>query len=67
VNSLGIVKGESGELKSQLYRCLDNKYIDENEFSELYKDADILSKKVASFMMYLNTTQHKGLKFKYRL
>jgi four helix bundle protein len=67
VNSLGIVKGESGELKSQLYRCLDNKYIDENEFSELYKDADILSKKVASFMMYLNTTQHKGLKFKDRL
>jgi four helix bundle protein len=67
VDSLGIVKGESGELKSQLYRCLDNKYIDENEFKELYKDADILSKKVASFIMYLNTTQHKGLKFKDRL
>jgi four helix bundle protein len=27
INSLTISKGETGELKSQLYRCLDNKYI----------------------------------------
>ena len=27
INSLTIAKGEIGELKSQFYRCLDNKYI----------------------------------------
>ncbi len=27
INSLSYSKGEAGELKSQLYRCLDNKYI----------------------------------------
>jgi four helix bundle protein len=27
INSLTISKGETGELKSQLYRALDNKYI----------------------------------------
>ena len=35
LNSLRISKGESGELKSQLYRTLADKYIEENEFNEL--------------------------------
>lgn len=30
-NSLTIAKGETGELKSQLYRSLDNKYITEED------------------------------------
>lgn len=30
LNSLSISKGELGELKSQLYRCLDDKYISED-------------------------------------
>lgn len=66
VNSLGISKGESGELKSQLYRCLDDKHINEEEFSTLYQGTDMLSKRIASFIIYLNSTQHKGLKFKDR-
>lgn len=36
INSLTIAKGEIGELKSQLYRCLDNKYIQQKLFNELY-------------------------------
>jgi four helix bundle protein len=67
LNSLGISKGEIGELKSQLYRCLDDKYISENDFTIYYLEADILSKKIASFIIYLNKTEHKGLKFKDRL
>ena len=35
LNSLRISKGESGELKSQLYRTLADKYIEQNEFNEL--------------------------------
>jgi four helix bundle protein len=67
LNSLSVSKGEAGELKSQLYRCLDDKYITEEEFSELYLETDIIAKKIASFIIYLNSTQHKGLKFKDRL
>ncbi len=66
VNSLGISKGECGELKSQLYRCLDDQYITTSEFKNLYSEADIVSKKIASFIIYLNVTQIKGLKFKDR-
>ena len=35
LNSLRISNGESGDLKSQLYRTLVDKYIEENEFNEL--------------------------------
>lgn len=67
LNSLSISKGELGELKSQLYRCADDGYITKQKFEELYIEADILSKKIASFIIYLNSTNHKGLKFKDRL
>lgn len=66
LNSLSIAKGENGELKSQFYRCLDDQYIDEREFRELAGDSEILSKKLASFIIYLNGSSHKGLKFKDR-
>ena len=64
VNSLGISKGESGELKSQLYRCLDDKYVTESKFHELYEDADKVQKKIANFVKYLNNSEIRGLKFK---
>lgn len=67
LNSLSISKGELGELKSQLYRCADDQYISQEEFAELYSEADIASKKIASFIIYLNSTKQKGLKFKDRL
>ena len=66
LNSLSISKGEGGELKSQTYRCLDDKYIDEKEFNELYNDAEMLIKKIAKFIIYLNNSKTKGLKFKDR-
>ena len=66
LHSLGISKGESGELKSQLFRLLDDKFVSETNFSELYHETDILSKKIASLIIYLNNSEHKGLKFKDR-
>src|SRR5688572_6731993 len=66
LNSLSISKGETGELKSQLYRCLDDKFITGEEFKELYEKTDLVSRKIASFIIYLNKTLHKGLKFKDR-
>lgn len=64
LNSLSISKGETGELKSQLYRLFDDKYITQDEFFVLYNETDVVAKKIASFMVYLNTSEHKGLKFK---
>ena len=66
VNSLGVSKGECGELKSQLYRSLDDRYIDDKEFQELYTETETEVKKIASFMIYLNKSNVRGLKFKNR-
>jgi len=66
LNSLSISKGESGELKSQLYRAMDDVYLNKVEFDELYEDTDKVSKKIANFVKYLNSTKIKGLKFKDR-
>ena len=55
------------ELKSQLYRILDYKLIEQNEFDHLYLKADNCSAKIYSFMDYLNKSQQKGLKFKDRV
>ena len=66
LNSLSISKGEAGELKSQLYRCLEDNYLNKEEFAELYNETDLVSKKIASFIIYLNSSMHKGLKFKDR-
>jgi len=66
VNSLSISKGECGELKSQLYRALDDKYINQKDFDDLYGDVDLEIKKISAFIIYLNRSKVKGLKFKDR-
>ena len=66
INSLTIAKGETGELKSQLYRFLDNKYVTQKLFDELYNLADELTKMITSFIIYLNKSKFKGQKFKNR-
>src|SRR6476469_5460819 len=66
INALTIAKGETGELKSQLYRALDNKYIPQKVFEELYSLADQLTKMITSLVTYLNKSKIKGQKFKYR-
>ena len=67
VNSLSISKGEAGENKSQIYRLLDDKYISAREFEALYEDSDKLSRKIANFVIYLNKSAVRGLKFKDRI
>ena len=64
--SLGIAKGETGELKSQLYRCQDASYISKEIFDTLYKDTDEVARMIASFIEYLNTSDIRGQKFKNR-
>lgn len=66
VHFLSISKGSCGEVKSQLYRAMDRKYITQDRFEYLYKKADELGKKIGAFMNYLNTSPYKGNKFKNR-
>jgi four helix bundle protein len=46
-----MAKGETGELKSQLYRALDNKYIPGRFFEELYSLADQITKMILCLLV----------------
>jgi four helix bundle protein len=66
INFLSIAKGSCGEVKSQLYRALDQKYILSHEFQTLYDEYDRLSSGIAAFTLYLNKSNIKGQKFRGR-
>jgi len=66
INFLSISKGSADELKSQLYRCFDRNYIQRIEFDELYSKVEILCRKLARFIDYLNKQTRKGQKFQGR-
>ena len=63
VQFLSISNGSGNEVQSQLYRCLDRKYISKPTFDELYILADLVCKKINTFMSYLNKSPIKGQKF----
>ena len=67
VQFLTIGKGSAGELKSQLYRAVDNNFISQNDFDGLYAKADKYTKMISGLIMYLNKSDIKGLKFKNRV
>ena len=53
VQFLNIAKGSNGEVRSQLQVALDQKYISENEFTVLRAAAILLSRKLSTFLRYL--------------
>ncbi|KPK87282.1 MAG: four helix bundle protein [Bacteroides sp. SM23_62_1] len=57
INFLGISRGSLAELKSQLYRALDQEYIDENEFKDTYDLASECSKLVTGLINYLKNSK----------
>ena len=67
IQFLSISTGSADELKSQLYRCLDNEYIDQVKFEGLYEKSNAVYKKINGFIKYLNATLIKGTKFKERI
>ena len=52
---LWIAKGSAGEVASQLYHALDNNYLDQQTFSELYNMADGLCGKIYRLIQSVST------------
>jgi four helix bundle protein len=61
---LRVAKGSTGELRSQLYGCLDRGFIQEPEFLELKQECEFLSGKQRNFMDYLKRVNEEEAKRK---
>ena len=61
---LTIAKGSAFEVKSQLYRVLDQQYILNAEFEEIYNQADTICKLINGLLKYLRNSEYRGTKFK---
>jgi four helix bundle protein len=64
IQFLSIAKGSSGETRSQLYMAIDQHYIDESEFQDLYNKLINVSIKIKNMMSYLKKSGLSGDKFK---
>lgn len=63
VQFLSISKASCGELRSQLYRCLDRNHIEEDIFNVLKDKTLIEGKKIGAFMSYLKKSERRGSKY----
>ena len=64
IQFLSTAKGSCGEVKSHLYVALDQNYVSDEQFRELYAQADEVSRLTAGFMVYLQHSKVGGHKFK---
>lgn len=65
VNFLSIAKGSCGEVRSQIYRGMDQKYFPDDSLN-LLKAYEELASKISGFIKYLNQSNIKGQKFRGR-
>lgn len=59
-NFLCYSRGSAAEVQSQTYRALDKGYISQEEFDDLYKDADEIIGMLTNFIKYLRGSDFKG-------
>jgi four helix bundle protein len=64
IQFLAVAKGSCGEVRSQLYVALDQKYLTDSQFDALSDSATETSKVIAGLMRYLQTSERRGSKFK---
>lgn len=63
---LYVSKGSCGELRSQLYRAVDRKYVDQSEFDQLYSLSIEVIVMLQKLIEYLEKSEMKGTKYKDR-
>ena len=63
IQFLSISRGSIAEVKSQLYRALDQNYIDKNEFQQVYNLTTQTGKESTNLIIYLRNSDMKGFKF----
>ncbi|MBU2109802.1 four helix bundle protein [Patescibacteria group bacterium] len=64
VDALFIAKGETGEVRSQLYISFDRRYVTELELEKGLKLCDECSRLIQSFADKVKGGSHRGLQFK---
>ncbi|HUE73885.1 MAG TPA: four helix bundle protein [Pirellulaceae bacterium] len=60
---LATAKGSCGEVRSQLYVAIDESYITQKQFDDLYADAEAVSRMIAGLMAYLQKSELRGSKY----
>jgi four helix bundle protein len=62
IQFLFIAKGSAAEVQSQLYVALDQGYINQEKFNELYSKSDEVARLLSGFIQYLLKTERQTQK-----
>lgn len=65
IQFLSYAKGSCGEVRSQLYRLQDRKYINDEEFLALSKKTEQCLGKITNLMIYLQGSKITGNSFRF--